>query len=232
MSERINIAIDGPSGVGKSTAAKALAERLGICCLDTGAMYRAYALAMLRRGVSLDDARAIAAEVGAAAISVVINGTTQRVYIDDDDVSDAIRTPQVSEGSSKVAVVSEVRAYMQRIQREIAAHNDVILDGRDIGVKVLPNARPKFFLTASAEVRAKRRYNEMPASERPPFAELLTAIAERDRRDAEREADPLRPAADAVIIDTSDMGLGEMIGVMYNEIIKTIKTIKTREVQP
>ncbi|MDR2504598.1 MAG: (d)CMP kinase [Oscillospiraceae bacterium] len=215
----INIAIDGPAGAGKSCAAKLVAERIGALYLDTGAMYRAFALAMIRRGADLTNAEAAAELVGKVDIDVGISGGTQHTFINGEDVTDELRSVEVSAGASAAGLVPEVREYMQAKQREIAGTYDVVLDGRDIGTKVLPNTPHKFFLTASAEVRAKRRFDEMHKENRPPFDEVLSAIIARDEQDMNRAADPLRPASDAIIIDTSDMTLNEVVHTILESVI-------------
>jgi cytidylate kinase len=190
------LAIDGPAGAGKSTLAKAVAARLGLAYLDTGAQYRTVALAALRRGVDLGDADAVVAV--ARSMSLVDAGG--RVLLDGDDVSAAIRSAEASQGASRVAVVPGVRRELQRRQRRWAIeHGGGVAEGRDLGTVVYPHARLKLFVTASVQERARRRAAETGQD----AAAVAVAIAERDRRDAGRADDPMRAAADAVIVDTT-----------------------------
>ena len=201
----ISIAIDGPSGAGKSTVAKDIASRIGAMYLDTGAMYRAIGLHMTRKGIALDDSAAIIAELPNVPIHVKHENGVQATYLGSENVSQAIRTPQISTAASAVSTIPEVRTAMVDLQREIARGIDIVMDGRDIGTHVLPNAAVKVFLTASAEERARRRFVEL--QERgisQPYEEVLSDIVERDRNDSTRAASPLRKAEDAVEIDSTD----------------------------
>jgi CMP/dCMP kinase len=197
------IAIDGPAGAGKSTVARALAAELGFTYLDSGAMYRCVALAALRAGADLDDAEAMAAIAGSIAIS--LDG--ERVGLDGEDVSAAIREPEVSEASSRVSVHPGVREAMVARQRELIAEGRYVAEGRDIGTVVSPDSPLKVFLTASAEERARRRAAQ--TGENP--AAVLTAQLERDRRDETREHSALRAATDAVEIDTTGLSQDEVV---------------------
>jgi cytidylate kinase len=208
----LSIAVDGPVGAGKSTAARELARRLGILHLDTGAMYRAVGLAALEAGVNLDDMRAIERVNESTDVSVTFEDGTQRTWLNGRDVSGVVRTPLASMAASMVSTVGGVRAVMVKRQRAIACQMGAVLDGRDIGTRVLPDAQFKFYLTASPEIRAKRRMDELRAKgDMQPFERVLTDVIERDLRDSTREIDPLRPASDAIIIDTSDMTLDEEV---------------------
>ena len=210
-----SIAIDGPAGAGKSTIAKALAKALDAMYLDTGAMYRAFALAMLRMGVDVNDAEAVASHAGSADISVDYVDGSQRIYIGGEDVSEAIRKPEVSTAASAISAVPQVREEMVALQRRIAEGHDVIMDGRDIGTVVLPNATLKVYLTASAEVRADRRCRELQEKGTPqPYEQVLQEIRDRDWRDTHRAASPLRVAEDAVMVDTSDMNLEQSVAAL------------------
>ena len=205
--ERIfSIAIDGPAGAGKSTIARSVADRLGAMYLDTGAMYRAVGLYFMRRGLDT-DARAVAEGVGAVHITVKPENGTQRMYLDGEDVTEAIRTPEASLAASHVAAVPEVREQMVALQREIARGYAIVMDGRDIGTKVLPDATLKLFVTASPEVRAQRRFDELrqKGEDAITFDQVLREIEERDFNDTHRAASPLEQAADAKLLDTSDM---------------------------
>ena len=224
MNKTFSIAIDGPAGAGKSTVARALAESLGAMYLDTGAMYRAFALAMLRRGVDVNDAAAVAAHAGASDIAVDYVDGMQRIYIGGEDVSEAIRKPEISAAASAISAVPQVREAMVALQRRIAEGHDVIMDGRDIGTVVLPNATLKVYLTASAEVRARRRCQELELKGTPqPYNQVLREIEDRDWRDTNREASPLRAAADAVTVDTSDMNLDQAVAALYALAERTCK---------
>lgn len=206
MRKTFSIAIDGPAGAGKSTVAKALAKALGAMYLDTGAMYRAFGLSMLRAGVNVEDRDAVAAHADDVRIAVDYIDGAQRILLDGEDVSETIRMPEVSAAASAISAVPEVRARMVALQREIAEGHDVVMDGRDIGTAVLPNATLKIYLTASAEVRARRRCDELAGKGKPePYDRVLREIIDRDWRDMHREASPLRPAEDARTVDTSDM---------------------------
>ena len=215
MNKTFSIAIDGPAGAGKSTVAKALAKALDAMYLDTGAMYRAFGLALLRMGVDVTDPAAVAAHAGNTDISVDYVDGGQRIYIGGEDVTGAIRSPEVSAAASLTSAVPEVREEMVALQRRIAEGHNVIMDGRDIGTVVLPNATLKVYLTASAEERARRRCRELEEKGAPqPYEQVLREIEERDWRDTHREASPLKAAEDAVIVDTSDMSLDESVSAL------------------
>jgi len=198
------IAIDGPAGAGKSTVARAVAAALGFTYLDSGAMYRCVALAALERGASLDDGGDLGALAGSLAIA--LDGT--RVVLDGEDVSAAIRTPQVTEASSRVSVHQPVREAMVASQRRLIAAGRYVAEGRDIGTVVSPDSPLKVFLTASDEERARRRAAESGED----LAAVLAAQRERDRRDETREHSALRAAPDAVEINTTGLGLDEVVG--------------------
>ena len=203
----INIAIDGPAGAGKSTVAKTISKNLGIIYLDTGAMYRAVALKAIRSGLDTKDADALAGLVKDIDIRIEYNNGEQRIFLDGVDVSGEIRTPEVSIGASNVAVIPAVRIKLVELQREIAENNNVVMDGRDIGTYVLPDARYKFFVTASLEERAKRRYEELLAKGMigAVYEDVMQDIAFRDQNDSSRAFAPLSRASDAVEIDTTCM---------------------------
>ncbi len=221
-----SIAIDGPSGAGKSTAAKAVARELGFMYLDTGAMYRTIGLYMLRQGVALDDAETILRRLPEADIEVRFVDGEQKMFLNGEDVSAAIRTPEGSAAASRVSVIPEVRTKMVEMQQRIAADNDVVMDGRDICLYVLPNAQLKLFLTASAEERARRRWLERKEQgSAQTYEEVLKDVIERDERDSQRAASPLEKAPDAVEIDSSDMSLEEVVA----EIIRLAKERMERQ---
>ncbi|MDP4093138.1 MAG: (d)CMP kinase [Bacillota bacterium] len=208
----LNIAIDGPAGAGKSTIAKIVSKRLGILYLDTGAMYRSVALKALKEGIDTKDRLSLVKVADCIDICIKYRDNEQRIYLDKEDVSECIRTPEVSRAASDVAVVPEVRLKMVEIQRGIAAGNEVVMDGRDIGTYVLPNASLKIFLTASIEERAMRRYNEQKAKGITDIdlEEVKKDIELRDKNDSSRAFAPLSKAEDAVQIDTTKMTIEEV----------------------
>lgn len=208
-----SIAIDGPSGAGKSTVAKAVAARCGFIYVDTGAIYRTVGLAARRAGADPHDGEAVKALLPALSIRFDYGPDgTQRMFLNGEDVSAAIRTPEISMYASAVSAHPAVRAYLLDMQRDMARTHSVVMDGRDIGTVVLPEAELKVFLTASAEARAKRRLAELAAKGDPStFEQVLSDMIKRDRQDTTRAAAPLKAAADAVTVDTSDMTLDESI---------------------
>ena len=206
-----SIAIDGPAGAGKSTVAKAVATELDAMYLDTGAMYRAFGLYMLRKG-ALGDRQAIIDALDDVDITVEFIDGAQHIFLGGEDVTAAIREPEVSMAASDVSAVPEVRERMVALQRKIAEGHNVIMDGRDIGTKVLPNATLKIYLTASAEERARRRCLELEQKGSPePYEKVLQEMLERDYQDTHRAASPLRPAEDAVTIDTTNNTFEESV---------------------
>ena len=208
----LNIAMDGPVGAGKSSIAHAVAERLGILHLDTGAMYRAVGLSAIRAGVDLQDEAAVTAHTKKIDVTVAHSATGQRTYVDGQDLTDHIRTPEVSMAASTVAKYQGVRLEMVAIQQKLAATTPMLVDGRDICVRVLPNAPVKIFLTASAEERARRRWLEMTAKgDNIPYEDVLRDLRARDAQDMNREVDPLRPTDDATIVDSSDMNFEQVV---------------------
>ncbi len=207
-----NIAIDGPAGAGKSSIAKEAARRLGFIYVDTGALYRTVALNAIRNNVSLNDPAAIAETLPNAKISLAFADGTQRVMLNGEDVSEQIRTPDVSAGASKVSAVPAVRQYLFDLQKNLAAENDCLMDGRDIGTVVLPNAQLKVFLTASPEERARRRWNQLKeAGTEADYDEILKDVNQRDYQDTHREIAPLKQADDAILLDTTHMNFEEVV---------------------
>ena len=206
------IAIDGPAGAGKSSVARAVARALNATYLDTGAMYRAVGLYMMKSGVPLDMPALIAAHADDAHVDVRYENGVQHIDLNGEDVSDAIRENAVSAAASAVSAVPRVRELMVARQREIAAKTDVVMDGRDIGTRVLPAAPLKIFLTARAEVRAQRRCLELKErGEKVDLDTLLEEIKKRDYNDSHRAVSPMTPAADAILLDSSDMTEAEVI---------------------
>lgn len=207
----MNIAIDGPAGSGKSTVAKLLAKELGFVYLDTGAIYRTMALYCVRNGIEPDDEKAVSDALPDISIKVDYVNQQQRMLLNNEDVTDSIRTPEVSSATSKIAAYPAVREALLSMQRDIAASNDVIMDGRDIGTAVLPDAQCKIFLSASVEVRAKRRYDELvEKGEDCDLSQIAEDIKARDHRDSHRDIAPLKQADDAVLVDTSDLSIEEV----------------------
>lgn len=208
----LNIAMDGPAGAGKSTIATAVAKRLGILHLDTGAMYRAVALSALRTGIDIMDEEAVTAHTKEIDVTVTPAEKGQHTFLSGEDVSALIRTPEVSAGASRVATYQGVRREMVACQQKIAASTPMLVDGRDICLRVLPNAPVKIFLTASDEERARRRWAEMVKDgSTVSYEDVLRDLRARDEQDMNREVDPLRPTPDAVIIDTTDMSFDQVV---------------------
>jgi len=215
------IAIDGPSGAGKSTLGKMLAARLGLLYLDTGAMYRAVALSVLRKGVGFDESERIAEVAETAEIDLLGEPDSMSVWLDGGNVTTDIRTLEVAQAASVVSTISDVRRVMVDHQRAIgeAASNGCVLEGRDIGSVVFPNADFKFFLTAKPEARARRRYEEDKARGcESTYEQTLAEINERDERDVSRKDSPLTIAEDAIVIDTSELDLTEVFDQMLGVI--------------
>ncbi|MGN1090272.1 MAG: (d)CMP kinase [Huintestinicola sp.] len=206
----INVAIDGPAGAGKSTMAKSAAAQLGFIYVDTGALYRSVAYYCINKGADPKDARQITAMLPEITPELRFIDGVQHVFVNGEDVSGKIRTPEISMGASAVSAIPEVRAFLFDLQKKIAAENNVIMDGRDIGTVVLPNAQLKIFLTASAEERAGRRYKELTEKgEQVTFEEVLADVNKRDYDDSHREIAPLKQAEDAVLLDTTGISLEE-----------------------
>lgn len=206
MTRELIVAIDGPVGSGKSTLARRVAALMGYVYIDTGAMYRAVALKALRRGVPLDAADELTALAGDTRIDLRAENGTQRVFLDSEDVTSAIRTPEVSQGASKVAVIPGVRHVLVAEQRRAGAQGGVVMEGRDIGSVVFPDADLKIFLTASPEIRAERRWREhQQKGDSIDLPRTLQEIHERDQRDSGRASSPLVRAKDAVVVDSTAM---------------------------
>lgn len=215
-----NIAIDGPAGAGKSTIAKKLAARLGFVYVDTGAMYRTIALYLLRQGIGPQEEDAIAEAVQKVDVGISYEDGAQQVYLNGENVSSLIRTEEVSQMTSQTSVYLPVREKLVELQKKLAAAENVIMDGRDIGTCVLPNADVKIYMTASVEVRAKRRYLELTQKgTQCSLEEIEREISERDYRDMHREHSPLRQAEDAVLLDTSELTIEQVVDAM-EEIVK------------
>ena len=214
-----NIAIDGPAGAGKSTIARLAAKKLGFVYVETGAMYRAIALYFLRQGIGSEQKALIAEKVGGAEIIIQYKDGAQQVILNGEDVSGQIRAEEVGNMASAISAIPEVRTHLLELQRGLAASSDVIMDGRDIGTCILPDADVKIFLTASSKVRAERRYKELQEKGvMCNLEEIEQDIIERDNRDMNRETAPLKQAEDAVLLDSSYMTLEEVVSAILKEI--------------
>ena len=208
----MNIAIDGPAGAGKSTIARLAAKELGFVYVDTGAMYRAIALYILDNHTDINDEEALKKALDNMSINIVYENGVQHVFLELVDVSEEIRSEKVGNMASTSSALAPVRAKLLDLQRDVAAKNDVIMDGRDIGTNILPNAELKIYLTASVDVRAKRRYDELKLKgESPDLEEIKKGIEQRDYQDMNRDIAPLKQADDAVYLDTSDMSISEVV---------------------
>ena len=217
----IRIAIDGPGGAGKSTVAKAVAAKLGIIYVDTGALYRTIGLYMLRRGISPKDEAAVSAALPDFTLELKFENGKQTILLDGVDVGDSIRTPEVSMAASAVSALPPVREYLLNTQRDIARKNSVIMDGRDIGTVILPNAEVKIFLTASPEARAKRRYDELIAKGKDVrYEDVLAEMNERDHADSTRDIAPAQAAEDAILFDNTGMTLEESVAAVIEMVNK------------
>lgn len=220
-----SIAIDGPSGAGKSTLARKLAGELGFLYVDTGAIYRTVALAVQRRGIEFGETGRVAALLPKLRIDMSYGEDgLQHMYLDGEDVSDAIRVHAVSQTASLVSAISEVRAFLLDYQRKLAREQDVVMDGRDIGTVVLPDADVKIFLTASAKIRARRRLLELrQRGQKAEFETVLRDIERRDEQDRSRTVAPLRQAEDAVLLDTSELNLEQSLQALLSIVRERIK---------
>lgn len=210
--EYVNIAIDGPAGAGKSTISRLLAGNFGYVYVDTGALYRSIGLSSLKNGVDTADEQGVVNLLSKISLELKFENGSQHVYLNGEDVSSLIRSPEVSMAASKVSSYPEVRGFLLGLQKDIASKNNVVMDGRDIGTVVLPNAKIKIFLTASPEDRAKRRYEEMLArGEKAEYEKVLADIIKRDKADSGRKIAPLKPADDAIKIDTTGFELEKSV---------------------
>ena len=216
----INVAIDGPAGAGKSTVARAAAKELGFIYVDTGALYRAVGVHCLRNNIVTTDAESVGAILDDITVELKFIDGVQHVFLNGDDVSTEIRLPEASMAASNVSAIPSVRAFLFDLQRDIAAKSNCLMDGRDIGTVVLPNAKVKIFLTADPEERAMRRFKELQEKgSNVTYKEVLDDLLVRDYNDSHREIAPLKPAEDSVVINTTGYTLEESI----NKIIETVK---------
>ena len=219
----INVAIDGPAGAGKSTVARAAAKDLGFIYVDTGALYRAIGVYCLRNLIITTDAEGVGAILGDITVELKFIDGVQHVFLNGDDVSTEIRLPEASMAASNVSAIPAVRAFLFDLQRNIAANNNCLMDGRDIGTVVLPDAQVKIFLTADPEERAMRRYKELQEKgSNVTYEEVLEDLKVRDYNDSHREIAPLKPAEDSVIVNTTGMSLEESIQTIVNTVKEKI----------
>ena len=210
-----NVAVDGPAGAGKSTIAKLVAKEKGYIYVDTGAMYRGLAIHFLKKGISPEDKEAVATACIDADVSIVYENGVQQVYLNGENITGMLRTEEVGNMASMTSAIPEVREKLLELQRTLAREKDVIMDGRDIGTHVLPDADVKIYLTASVEIRAKRRYKELvEKGVQCDLKEIEKDIEERDYRDMTRKIAPLKKAEDAILVDSSDMTLKEVVNTI------------------
>lgn len=222
----MNIAIDGPAGAGKSTIAKRLAKKLGFIYVDTGAMYRAMAYYFLQHDIDAKDERAIAAACPDVDVTITYENGEQQVLLNGENVNGVIRNEEVGNMASSTSVYPVVREKLVELQRQLAKSADVIMDGRDIGTCVLPDAQVKIYLTASSATRAKRRFDELTEKGvRCDLAEIEKDIIDRDYRDMHRETSPLCQAEDAVLVDSSEMNIDEVVDAIYQVYLKAEKEV-------
>lgn len=211
-----NIAIDGPAGAGKSTLSRMLADRLGFVYADTGALYRAVGLFAVQNGISPQDAAGVEKLLPSIRLELALSPEGQRVLLGGEDVSAAIRAPEISKAASQVSAIPAVRAFLLGLQQEMAQKRDIVMDGRDIGTVVLPHAELKIFLTATPEDRARRRYAELrEKGVEIAYEQVLTEVKERDAQDSGRAIAPLRPAEDALIVNTTGYELEDSLERLY-----------------
>jgi cytidylate kinase len=216
----INIAVDGPAGAGKSSISKAVAKKLGYIYVDTGALYRTIGLNALRLGLDTKNAEDVTKTLESVKVELIFINGEQRVFLGNEDVSEAIRTPEASMAASNVSAIPAVREFLFDLQRDIAKKNSCLMDGRDIGTVVLPDAQIKIFMTASANERAMRRYKELvKKGMEVEFEKVLLELIERDYNDSHRKIAPLKPAEDSIIIDTSGLSLDSSVDL----VLKTVK---------
>ena len=207
-----NVAIDGPAGAGKSTIAKLVAKEKGYIYVDTGAMYRGLAIHFIKKGLKAEDIKGIVEACKDAEVSIVYENDVQQIYLNGENVTAILRTEEVGNMASKTSAIPAVREKLLELQRTLAREKDVIMDGRDIGTNILPNADVKIYLTASVETRATRRYKELlEKGENCVYEEIAQDIKERDERDMNREIAPLKQAEDAILVDSSEMTIDEVV---------------------
>lgn len=229
MRSRLIVAIDGPAGAGKTTVTRRVAEELGYTLVDTGALYRTVALAAERDGIAWDDPARLGVLAQELAVRSRIRLDGQQVWLDGADVTLAIRMPAISQGASKVSSFGEVRRALLELQRELGREGGVVLEGRDIGTVVFPEAEAKFFLTASSDVRARRRYDELKArGVDADLDEVRREVMARDQRDTERNVAPLRQAENAELVDSSELGVEEVV----DRIVARVRKLESAAERP
>ena len=222
----INIAIDGPAGAGKSTIAQAIAKELGYIYVDTGALYRVIGLSFINKGVDMNDEQAVALLLAGTSIEIRFINMEQHVFLNDSDVTGKIRTDAVSMAASACSALPAVRAFLLQLQRDLAADNNVVMDGRDIGTVILPNAQIKIFLTATPEDRAQRRYEELIGKGvHCDYESVYKDLIRRDYDDSHREVAPLRPAEGAIILDTTGNPLEVSIELLIGVVKKRLEEL-------
>jgi len=222
--QMINIAIDGPAGAGKSSVAKAVASKYGYIYVDTGALYRALAYKAIEGGLDIADAESVSDMLSKTKLNIAYNELGQRIFLDGADVSDYIRTAAVSMGASDISAIGFVREWLLDMQKDIAKANNCIMDGRDIGTTILPNADIKIFLTASVEERAKRRYKELiEKGESVTFEAVMEDVKTRDYNDSHRAVSPLKKADDAIEVDTTGMNIEQSVDALVKIIDRCVK---------
>lgn len=222
IAKQIIVAIDGPAGAGKSTVAQALAARFGLLNLESGAMYRAFALKALRQGVAVGDAARLEALATQTVIHLEPTAGGNRVLLDGEDVTTLLRSPEVTEAASKVSIYPPVRARMVSLQQGMGAQGGVVMEGRDIGTVVFPNAQVKIFLDAAPEVRGERRFAQLGPAPDVAQAEVVRDLRDRDERDRNRADSPLKPAADAVILDSTHLTLEQVVAEAERIVLKRL----------
>ncbi|MBQ2347285.1 MAG: (d)CMP kinase [Clostridia bacterium] len=214
-----NVAIDGPSGAGKSSVSKEAAKRMGFIHIDTGALYRSLAYSAIKNKININDEISLKNMLNMTKINIEFQDGVQNVILNGENVNDKIRTEEVSRGASDISKIPMIRAFLLDLQRDLARENNVVMDGRDIGTVVLPNADVKIFITASPEQRAERRYKELLAKgEKVVYNDILEKLVYRDHQDTHREIAPLKPCDDAVIIDTSDLDFSQSVNAVLDVI--------------
>ena len=223
MNNTIKVAIDGPVGAGKSTVAKLIAKKMNIIYVDTGAMYRTVGLYAIRKGIETTNHEELKNIIDEINIDVEIKDGEQLIYLNNENVTGLIRTPEISMAASNVSAVPEIRTKLVEMQRKLAESKSVIMDGRDIGTVVMPNADTKIFLDATPEARAKRRYNELIAKKQEvTFEDVYNDLLERDKNDSTRAASPLRVADDAIVLDTTNLTLEQVVEESIKIITKNV----------
>ena len=224
--KKVSIAIDGPSGAGKSTITRYLAAKMGLVYVDTGAMYRALGYYAVSNNIKADDRDAVVSMLKEIRLDISYDGGAQRIFLNDEDSTEKIRTPGISMAASAISAIPEVRAFLLRLQRSLAERHSVIMDGRDIGTVILPDADVKIFLTASPCSRAQRRYEELISKgQNVAFEDVLRELEQRDHNDCTRAAAPLKKADDAVLIDTTGLSLEDGMAAVENKLMELLTDV-------